>query len=169
MENPYSPPSSNLDIQALENIPEALASLRSRFLAALIDGIIMLVIVVPAMYFLGIYGYAEKGEEAPFVTLILASAAGFLAYALVNGHLLAKYGQTVGKRFLKIKIVSVDGTSAKLSKILLLRVLPIQLMGLIPVIGNWVAFGDALFVFREDRRCVHDLIAGTKVVNAAPA
>jgi uncharacterized RDD family membrane protein YckC len=32
--------------------------------------------------------------------------------------------------------------------------------------GNALGTLDALFVFRRDKRCLHDLIAGTKVVRA---
>ena len=44
----------------------------------------------------------------------------------------------------------------------LLRVVVNGLLGFIPLYG----VVDILFIFREDRRCIHDLIAGTVVVNA---
>jgi uncharacterized RDD family membrane protein YckC len=34
----------------------------------------------------------------------------------------------------------------------------------IPVVNFILPLLDALFIFREDRRCIHDLIAGTKVI-----
>ena len=36
----------------------------------------------------------------------------------------------------------------------------------IPGIGNLYALIDVLCIFREDRRCLHDLIADTNVVEA---
>ena len=36
----------------------------------------------------------------------------------------------------------------------------------IPVAGGIFALADLLFIFREDRRCLHDHIAGTRVVRA---
>ncbi|MBD3392455.1 MAG: hypothetical protein GF418_10265 [Chitinivibrionales bacterium] len=36
----------------------------------------------------------------------------------------------------------------------------------IPILGSLFALINVLFVFREDHRCIHDLIAGTKVVSA---
>lgn len=38
-------------------------------------------------------------------------------------------------------------------------------LSLIPAIGQLFAVIDTLCIFWEDRRCIHDLIAGTKVVN----
>jgi hypothetical protein len=37
-------------------------------------------------------------------------------------------------------------------------------VSLVPGIGALAVTVDDLFIFRTDRRCLHDLIAGTKVV-----
>jgi uncharacterized RDD family membrane protein YckC len=48
--------------------------------------------------------------------------------------------------------------------IILKRSLPITLFSLIPVIGGLLGLANIGFIFRKDRRCLHDIIAGTKVV-----
>jgi hypothetical protein len=35
---------------------------------------------------------------------------------------------------------------------------------LVPILGAIFWITDSLFIFRADRRCLHDLMAGTKVV-----
>ena len=50
-------------------------------------------------------------------------------------------------------------------KILGLRYVLVMLVAVIPFIGGLLGVIDFLFIFRSDRRCVHDLIAGTKVVS----
>ena len=50
-------------------------------------------------------------------------------------------------------------------KLLGLRYVLVMLVQAIPMIGQLLGLIDALFIFRGDRRCVHDLIAGTKVVS----
>jgi len=47
------------------------------------------------------------------------------------------------------------------------RYIPIWIVGLIPGVGIALTILDALFIFRDDRRCIHDLIAGTKVITTA--
>jgi uncharacterized RDD family membrane protein YckC len=44
----------------------------------------------------------------------------------------------------------------------LMRVILNGILGFIP----FYSLVDVLFIFRDDRRCIHDLIAGTKVVEA---
>jgi len=51
-------------------------------------------------------------------------------------------------------------------KLVGLRYVPVWLASSIPFIGGFLALIDILFIFREDRRCVHDMIAGTVVVEA---
>jgi uncharacterized RDD family membrane protein YckC len=46
----------------------------------------------------------------------------------------------------------------------LLRGVVNGLLSIIPLYG----LVDALFIFREDKRCLHDLIAGTIVVRGNP-
>lgn len=41
------------------------------------------------------------------------------------------------------------------------------LIGAIPCIGSIYALVDIVFIFREDRRCLHDLLASTVVVDIA--
>lgn len=35
-------------------------------------------------------------------------------------------------------------------------------------LGWLFVFTDVLFIFRSDRRCIHDLIAGTQVITGQP-
>ena len=63
-----------------------------------------------------------------------------------------------------IRIVDVTSNGAATAvKLLGLRYVLVMLLGAIPIIGGLLGVIDFLFIFREDRRCVHDLIAGTKV------
>jgi uncharacterized RDD family membrane protein YckC len=83
-----------------------------------------------------------------------------------NIYLLATRGQTLGKQWMKIRIVTnPQGENPGFVKAFLLR-------GLVNcLIGNFVPlYGivDVCFIFREDRRCLHDLIAETIVVGGEP-
>ena len=86
----------------------------------------------------------------------------------IQMYLLIKYGQTIGKRALGIKIVneSHEGLPDFVKVILLRSFVPNLLYG-IPYAGVAICLADLLFIFRDDRRCLHDLIAQTKVINVA--
>ena len=58
----------------------------------------------------------------------------------------------------------MNGNILTLSTVLLKRYLPMSAVSLIPILGGLLAIIDVLFIFRKDKRCVHDLIAGSKVV-----
>jgi uncharacterized RDD family membrane protein YckC len=91
--------------------------------------------------------------------------AGLLLIALLvlQVILLGRDGQTVGKKLLAVRIVDADTRQhAGFFKTVVLRVVLNGLLSLIPGYG----LVDALLIFRDDRRCLHDLIAGTVVVRA---
>jgi len=89
------------------------------------------------------------------------SLLGFLAIPIVQVVLLVKDGQTIGKRALNIRVVmfETDENGGFVPNVLL-RAWLNALIGIIP----FYSFVDILFIFRDDHRCIHDLIAGTKVI-----
>ena len=90
-----------------------------------------------------------------------------LGVVIVNLIWLHRYGQTIGKRLLKIAIVRTTGERCSLLRIIFARIVPVGVLGAIPFVGWLFSLGDPLLIFREDRRCLHDLIADTMVVKAA--
>ena len=97
------------------------------------------------------------------ITLI---AIGWLGLLIVQMYFLVSRGQSLGKMALGIKIVKKsDGTVPGFVKVVLLRSFVPSLLAGIPYAGPVIYVADFLFIFRDDRRCIHDLIAETEVVN----
>lgn len=87
-----------------------------------------------------------------------------------NLWLLRRDGQTIGKRAAGTRVVLASGGRAPLWRLVFLRWLPVTLLGTIPLFGFGVLFflGDNAMVLRRDRRCLHDMIAGTIVLKTEP-
>lgn len=131
-----------------------LATKTQRLLAALADGV---VVGVP---------YVIGSLEAVPDPLRLLGVLGSLALLVVQLVMVTQRGQTIGKRLVGIKIVLKDTLeNGGFVVNVLKRGFLNGLLSLIP--GYFLV--DSLFVFREDRRCIHDLIAGTCVIKAEPA
>ena len=135
----------------------ALATPGSRLAAFLIDRVIYGVPIVIA--FGSIYFASEVSGRAWIAAIgALALLAVFIVVQMV---LLGTRGQTLGKIALNIRVVDYrTGEHAGFARLVLLRVIVNTLIGgVVPLYG----LVDALFIFREDRRCIHDHIAGTRV------
>ena len=88
----------------------------------------------------------------------------FLAFIQV--HFLAKSGQSIGKKLLKIRISQFHNPNETpgFFKIIILRIVINDLVYLIPILGLiYLALNYSLALFKP-RRCIHDYIAGTIVV-----
>ena len=59
-----------------------------------------------------------------------------------------------------------DGSKASLLRLAGLRYFASSLLDLVPVVGWIYALVDALLIFRDSRKCLHDNIADTIVVRA---
>jgi len=108
--------------------------------------------------------------EGPLPMAQEMSTAGsiwfLIIFMAINSYLLVTKGQTLGKLALGIRIVdALSNGAASAVKLLGLRYVLVLLVRAIPIIGNLLGLADALFIFRSDKRCLHDLIAGTKVVS----
>ena len=166
-ENMYTPPESQVsDIE--KPVEVVLASEYARLAALLIDGFVMtvvatlVVLVLTPTGVLDSFGQTLEGEG--LVSVISQIIFGLLVYVGTNGRMLATRGQSVGKRLMKVRIVDMNNNIPPLRKILLFRILPIQVLATVGFFGSLILIVDSFFIFRPDRRCLHDRLAGTQVI-----
>jgi len=142
-----------------------LASLSDRLAAAFVDGFIIGIPFMAALIAIfGFNGIKPMIENNRMLYFVIVTIIVQLFYLTVNGRLLYKYGQTIGKKYLEIKIVDLNNKLPVLSSSYGLRYFIPALFSFVPFIGRFLALIDILFIFRKDRRCIHDHIAGTKVI-----
>jgi len=134
-----------------------------RFAAMLIDSLIIGIIISPLSYVLELERYVESGAVLPYPVIIQLYIGIFAAYVLVNGWLLYRYGQTVGKRMLKIAIATDDYQVPSFNRLIFVRYVPFLVTGIFPILSAVNIF-DGLLIFKPDRRCLHDILAGTQVI-----
>jgi uncharacterized RDD family membrane protein YckC len=164
--NPYQPPEASLAVEHDPSVVE-LATRGQRLGAALLDMLIGLAFGVPMMYAAGFFDYIGRGQKPPFGLTLLLTASGFVIFILVHGYFLKRDGQTIGKKLVGTRIATLDDGVPSFPTLIGARYFPLTCLSLIPSIGQILSLIDSLFVFRSDRRCVHDLIAGTKVVKVS--
>ena len=168
--NPYAAPEATVDdLRAwdAQGLEERKASRGKRLGAALLDGVINLVWALPIFWGAMMAVGVSKGIKpaAPMIGVMLLGLGLLVAIFVVNCVMLHRSGQTIGKRMLDIAIVRTDGGRMGLLRYLFIRVLPVGLLGAIPYIGWLVSLVDPLLIFGNERRCLHDLIADTIVVD----
>ena len=166
--NIYSPPESDLggSIEALKagEFEKHLAGRWARLGAYLID---MVILILPYVAILTLTDYWDGalGEGMSITEEVIYFVLGLLQYLLVNGYLLHRRGQTIGKWALGIKIVSVTTNQIlPLWKVFLIRYVPFATVAMLPFVGYFIAIANDLFIFRKDKRCIHDHLAGTRVI-----
>ena len=157
--------------------PLPLANRWRRLFAQLVDGAIVTLCCIPlfaAVPFQTLMTAAQNYDTSALTAVpgIIAGGAftmlGMLILFCVQIFLLATRGQTVGKLLLSVRIVQFpNGEGVGLVKSFLLRACVMSLLGMIPRVGNLITLIDICFIFRADRRCLHDHLAGTMVVNAS--
>ncbi|MBK8037022.1 MAG: RDD family protein [Verrucomicrobiaceae bacterium] len=166
--NPYAAPQS----QVLSNLPGLTpASRGSRLGACLLDGLTGIIgIGIPIIVAIFFISEMEKSGSKDFpagaiVGFVLAGLA-FLGLTVWNIVLLTTRGQTLGKKWLGIRIVTFpDGQKPGFVKGFLMRSF---VNGIIGQVVPFYGIIDPCFIFREDNRCVHDLLADTTVIEGQP-
>ncbi|MBD8525658.1 RDD family protein [Pseudomarimonas arenosa] len=158
----YAAPKASLE---LADGTEELASRWARLGASIIDTLILLVVVIPLQWASGVFDYVMRGEQPPMLYSIGFLLLGLVVFALLHGKFLLSDGQTIGKKVLSIKIVDTAGQVPVLPTYLK-RYGVYFLPGNIPIIGGILSLINILFIFGEKRTCVHDIVAGTRVVVA---
>lgn len=146
---------------------QVLASLSSRFLANLVDqaSIYLPVLIGGTIFFLFVSGSRGSSDTAVGVTFMLTLGAtlGVIGYQI---YLAARGRQSIGKRWLGIRVVRSDGSPVDGGRMLLLRN---GLWLVLNIITGLSSLIDVLFIFSEQRRCLHDHVADTKVIEVTPS
>ena len=184
-QNPFAPPRAHVEDQYAAPQQVVTATRGSRFLAFLVDcspglvigviGGIMAAIMLPGML-TGKFDPRAAGM-ATFGLFILVVFVAVIAWCVWQIVLLYKYGQTVGKRALGIRVVRMDGTRVTFARFFFLRGLVTAIIGAVVggVVGavahitwggNLFTLADCLLIFGAAHRCIHDYIADTQVVTA---
>jgi uncharacterized RDD family membrane protein YckC len=154
---------SGVPVQQLE-----LASIGQRFLALFLDGIILgipLGIVVAIIIFATVASASAAGEKAPEeliggVMVAVQFGVTFLMmgiWILYEGTMLSRGGQTLGKKIMKLKVVTPEGNE-------LTRGQAYGRAAIRQLISLFCAIIDYAPAFGQDRTCIHDMAAKTRVV-----
>lgn len=168
------------DFQPNPNAPlvDNTAALGKRFWAFIIDGMCMGIALIMIMQAMGLLEPASSTDvQAAQVELqarvnalsgsqkTFLAISPFIAFFVLHGFLLQQYGQTIGKRMMGIAIVTMDNQKPAFLLLIVQRYLSQWVMGMVPVIGIFLRLVDILAIYRADKRCIHDHIARTKVID----
>ena len=133
------------------------ASIGERFVASMIDAVIMILVLLGVAVVAGILMALIRSQLLGLFIGPLASLA-ILAY-YVYLPTTSRQG-TLGKSIMKIKIVDYNGNKIQLGRSLGRYLVQTMLSQLILGFGYWMAF------FNEKHQTLHDMIAKTYVVKA---
>ena len=164
-ENPYqSPLVPSPPIRRSGPSAHAMLAPRStRFFGAILDTLITLAGGLPG----GVVFFAtiENDDEAITSLGMALMFGGVLIVSIINWVMISQRGQSIAKRILKMRIIVRDtGDLPGFLRGVLLR---IWVPAAINQACSFFSLVDALFIFSDEKRCLHDLIAGTVVVDVA--
>ena len=146
-----------------------LASRVKRFCGALIDNFALFLSFIPGIvvFFIGIATADSSGGPDAAVPFIFGGFAlmfvGVLVVLGIQIYLMANSSQSIGKYLLKMQVIDFNThqRSSFVQVCLLRSVIGVFLLSQVPFYG----IIDACFIFREDYRCLHDLIGNSIVID----
>lgn len=154
------------------NITFEKASLGSRFVASLLDGLISGVLAIPAIVLYAI-GLSNVTYDYEYYTQDYSKAGGYfiaafmlylipLIYTFIKDGL--GNGQSWGKKAMGLRIIKVENNSKCTKGASALRALVSTLVSMIPLVG-WI-IEPIMVLTTSDGRRLADKAAGTMVVNS---
>lgn len=136
-----------------------LASLGERLVAWLIDALIFLAYFIAISFFLNFSNLDRFINRNPWLSVFIL--VPFVFYNLVCDIWLN--GQTVGKRVMKVKVISLNGTQASFGQYLL--------RWLFRLVDIFLSNGLVAFIciaVSEKKQRLGDIVAGTTVIKTEP-
>ncbi len=161
--NPYAAPTAPLEREVGPGGGPPLAGRGARLVATLVD--LALVPGLPGVAAGIAVPLSLRRSASPSGALVIAAAIG-IAITAYQWYLVATVGQTIGKRMLGLRIVRLDGGPIGFVNGVVLRTWVLGVLAVIPFVGTVLSLADAVMIFGADRRCLHDYLAGSRVVRA---
>ncbi|MBK9575873.1 MAG: RDD family protein [Fibrobacterota bacterium] len=162
-DNPYQFSQAGIDPDLVKDPDELeMADLITRLGAAIVDGLFM---GLPAGFLLAVFAFGSglRGGDGMTTGMLIAGVWVLIAVVIQCAQISA-HSASLGKKMLGIKIVRMDGSHISWARWLFLRQGITGLIGQIPIAGTIFTLVDTLMIFGSERRCIHDLIADTRVV-----
>jgi uncharacterized RDD family membrane protein YckC len=129
-----------------------------RFVALFLDGIfIEVALFVPIFMILGLAGFLKPQSAGVSPAFIITMIGVYLIPPLYEIIFIGKWGATLGKMVMGVKVVAPDGSRISYARSTG-RYFAKMLSGLILCIGYLMAFWD------DERRALHDQICNTRVI-----
>lgn len=146
--------------------PMEMASLGRRFLAIFVDNMIVAIPAVILFFAIALPSgiFKEMGSGKPsgaFFAFEALLTLGVMAFGIAyEGMMLSNGGQTIGKKLVKIKVVTPDGKDITKGQAWT-RALTRHVLNAILCLG----IVDCLVAFGQDRAAIHDHAARTRVID----
>ena len=169
--NPYQAPPESIDEAFNDQTPidPEYIEYASRWLrlgGSLLDFLILAPLIWMFTFWSGLHYLQKIEQEMSSVNdLLYPILLGTTVFLLFNGVLIYTRGQTIGKLICGTVVVTKgDFRQVSGNRYLFLRHFPVIFLSLIPFIGNFIGLIDSLAIFRSEKNCLHDDIAGTRVI-----
>ncbi len=168
--SPYAAPAAVVDdvrVHSARDMEGCKANRGTRQGAALLDLLISARWMAPIFRGTTMVAGLRQGFKpaAPIAGMMLPGFALLVAMIVVTRVLIHRCGPIVGKRTVDSAIVRSDGDRIDLARCIFLRVVPVSLLGVIPMLGKVAGLVHGLIVFGPERRCLHDRLADTIVID----
>ncbi|MCI0579073.1 MAG: RDD family protein, partial [Chloroflexi bacterium] len=158
-----------LNIDTPENVVFGyqVAGIGSRFLAAMVDTIAIVILQIVVLWTLALaLNILELGENSGGAWL--AAIFSLLSFVLLWGYYIyfesVWNGQTPGKRWAKLRVIRTDGTPITLAEVVIRNL--VRLVDFLPI---FYGVGIVTMFVNEQSRRLGDLAAGTLVVHEREA
>ena len=148
-----------IEIQTSQNvtIQYELAGLRDRFIAFLIDSIIIFISIMILSIMIQIVSDGTSGNYLYFILIIPILFFYHLAFEIFNN------GQSIGKKLVSIKVVKLNGKQPSTEDYVMR-----WLLRLVDITSTMGAMAAILISSTERRQRLGDILAGTSVVRLKP-
>ncbi|WP_316835672.1 RDD family protein [Pedobacter nutrimenti] len=141
------------------DIDYPLAGLGERIAARLVDLAIFFGLAILFFFFGSISGITST--SAILYTLMILYSAGYIFYTLVCEIFMN--GQTLGKRVMKIRVISLDGSQPTIGQYFIRWV-----FRLVDFVLTGQVLGLILIAITDKKQRIGDIVAGTTVIKTVP-